>query len=380
MSLVSVPLDAYPYFLQGVIKLLLGTWKDDVRARELLKKHDDDVYDDSNGKNGGRFVIDENLSISKRASASKRSSRAEDNSTAPPSPNEPASPGRIDEKCDRLEEFINVSLTPVECTIVCPTELVDMLFGRELSKTKAVSSSCGVQVLRDRYLAIQIDGDGLDTGSRVLEVSHPLSAAGIPIFFLATYFSDYMLVPEMAMDRVRTALAEKGFTFSESANSYVSPFDSPMPSFQYTSMFDTYKTHPHVDSAERLLLTGARSTDPLVTLAIVKTLVKEPKYFSVSITSGELSFLVDYETSREFPENALLGSTTDFVIPVTLDLRGLPEDITGIVSGVASKLLEQDQKTENTNILNMSYLSTARSGVVLIGEDNLKTAIDAFND
>lgn len=342
-----------------------------MRTRELSKVQ---RYNRSTlTKNGDGLVIDENLSISKRASVSKRSSRVEDNSTAPPSPNEPASPGQIDEKCDKLEEFINVSLTPVECTIVCPTDLVDMLFGRELARLKTSS----VQVLRDRYLAIQIDGDGLDSGSRVLEVSDPLSAAKIPIFFLATYFSDYMLVPEAAMDRVRTALAEKGFTFSESVNSYVSTFESPLP-FQYTSMFDTYNTHPHVDRFERLLLTGARMSDPSITLAIIKTLVKHPKYFSVSITGGELSFLVDYETSREFPENALLGSTTDFVIPVTLDLRGLPEDITGIVSGVASKLLEQDEKTENANI-NMSYLSTAKSGVVLIGEDNLKTAIDAFD-
>lgn len=374
MSLVSVPLDAYPYFLQGVIKLLLGTWKDDVRAQELLRQNNNGKnYSKEDELNNGRssgFVIDENLSISKRAVTSKRSSRAEDNSTAPPSPNEPASPGQIDEKCDRLEEFINVSLTPVECTIVCPTELVDMLFGRQLHLT-------GVQVLRDRYLAIQIDGDGLDTGSRVLGVSHPLSAARIPIFFLATYFSDYMLVPETAMGRVRAALAEKGFIFSESANSYVSTtYESPSLDYP-SSMFDTHTTHPHVDSSERLLLTGARSADPLVTLAIVKTLVKQPKYFSVSNTSGELSFLVDYETSHEFPENALLGSTTDFVIPVTLDLRGLPEDVTGIVSGVASKLLQQ---SDNTNIINMSYLSTAKSGVVLIAEDNLKTAIDAFND
>ncbi|KAA8899167.1 hypothetical protein TRICI_006383 [Trichomonascus ciferrii] len=360
--------------LFGVIKLLLGTWKDDVRAQELLRQNNNGKnYSKEDELNNGRssgFVIDENLSISKRAATSKRSSRAEDNSTAPPSPNEPASPGQIDEKCDRLEEFINVSLTPVECTIVCPTELVDMLFGRQLHLT-------GVQVLRDRYLAIQIDGDGLDTGSRVLGVSHPLSAARISIFFLATYFSDYMLVPETAMGRVRAALAEKGFIFSESANSYVSTtYESPSLDYP-SSMFDTHTTHPHVDSSERLLLTGARSADPLVTLAIVKTLVKQPKYFSVSNTSGELSFLVDYETSHEFPENALLGSTTDFVIPVTLDLRGLPEDVTGIVSGVASKLLQQ---SDNTNIINMSYLSTAKSGVVLIAEDNLKTAIDAFND
>lgn len=365
------------------------------------------------GERQQQFAIDENLSISNKrhyfnhhsstTTSSKRSSRAsdQDNSTTPAtavnSPDEAGSPAHIDEKFDALEEFINVSLTPVECTIVCPSELVDLLFGREL---RLLSGQSGVQIFKEEYLPIQIDGDGLDTGSRVLEVSYPLSTANIPIFFLPTYFSDYMLAPIGTIDRVKSTLVDRGFEFSESANSYVAASPTVNYCFNFTpesrAKFNNYKIQPFVDQNTRLLLTGARSsssTDEAVELAIVRTLVKHPKYFSVSMTSGQISFLVDYETSQEFPEHALLGSTTDFVIPITLDLRKLPEDITGVVSGVASQLLDHSfayneindnnditNNNDNTqnNRINISYLSTAKSGVVMVSEDNINVAFEAF--
>lgn len=78
-------------------------------------------------------------------------------------------------------------------------------------------------------------------------------------------------------------------------------------------------------------------------LSIVNTLIHPPDFFSVTIVNGtEVSFIVNEETAQLFSTEALLGSMTDFVIPISFDFSNLPEDSTGIVAGVASQLYSYD--------------------------------------
>jgi hypothetical protein len=162
---VSIPLEQYPFFAQGVCSLVLGLWKKDIKRQGLVEGLTED---------------------------------------------------EIDEKCEKLEEFYNVSFTPIECSVICATELVGMLFG------KALAIGRGAEQIREEYVAIKVDSDGQDTGERVLEVSAPMTTASISIFFITTYFSDYVLVPVGARDKVVRALDARGFVFSDVANSYVS--------------------------------------------------------------------------------------------------------------------------------------------------------------
>jgi hypothetical protein len=111
-------------------------------------------------------------------------------------------------------------------------------------------------------------------------------------------------------------------------------------------------------------------------LAIVKVLLEPPPYFSLTVSGpSELSFLIDADTAKGFPENTLLGSPTDYVLPMYFDLSELPEDSVGIVAGVASRLLESSADHK----VNMSYLSTAKTGVVLVIEDDVELALGAFS-
>lgn len=81
----------------------------------------------------------------------------------------------------RLKQFVNVSFTPVECSVICPTELVENLFGQALTTHSAT-------ILKETYLAIQIDIAGSNTGPTLLEITAPISNAKIPIFlFRPTY-------------------------------------------------------------------------------------------------------------------------------------------------------------------------------------------------
>lgn len=372
MSLISIPVDAYSYFSNGIFQLLLGTWKDQIRSQAYARPPTE------------AMAAATNLSA-------KRSSRSEDNWNESSGRTDPRSPlFDIDEKISMLEEFVNVSLTPLECSVICPTELVEILFGHELYH---FGQKLNVRVLKDEYLAIEVDGDGQDHGTRVLDLSTPLSIASIPIFFIATYFADYVLVPVSEKSRVIKALKSKGFEFSDVANSYVSLKSSvnsdsdsldnsnsstpvvplsPELDQQVFEIFDRFAVTPQINKQTKLLLTGARTGDTsrdALYLSIIKALLNQPKYFSLTVAAGtEISFLVDSDTADLFPKNTLLGSPTDFVIPVCYDLHLLPEDSTGIVTAVADRLTGNEP-------IHMSYLSTAKSGIVLVSEDDLEHAI-----
>lgn len=73
----------------------------------------------------------------------------------------------------------------------------------------------------------------------------------------------------------------------------------------------------------------------------------------------------------------LLGSKDDILIPITLDLRGLPLESTGIVCGVASRLVGGTTAGLEGPV-EMSYLSTARAGTVMVAEEEIERAIWAL--
>ena len=74
-------------------------------------------------------------------------------------------------------------------------------------------------------------------------------------------------------------------------------------------------------------------------------------------------------------ENVLLGAKEDIMIPIILDLAMLDKDTSGIVCGVAGKLVEGPGVTHP---IDLSYLSTAKTGVVIVAEDDLDDAMHAL--
>ena len=74
--------------------------------------------------------------------------------------------------------FINVSITPVECSIVCSRTLATELFTPVLDSLDAKSRE-QVHISPDDFVVMQVDGEGLDAGQRVLELTSPLALAGM---------------------------------------------------------------------------------------------------------------------------------------------------------------------------------------------------------
>jgi hypothetical protein len=79
--------------------------------------------------------------------------------------------------------FLNVSITPVECSIVCSRELANRFFwplvDRFNNLVKHGDLVDQVQISPDDFAVIQVDGQGLDAGQRVLELTSPLALAGM---------------------------------------------------------------------------------------------------------------------------------------------------------------------------------------------------------
>ena len=125
--------------------------------------------------------------------------------------------------------------------------------------------------------------------------------------------------------------------------------------------------HPSIPNAE-------------IQAGLVKILIDNPRFLSITLTDTEQpSILVEESHIAKFSSpNILLGSQSDVLVPIILDLHDLPLESTGIVWGVAYRLVESDEPGLNKPV-DMSYLSTARAGTVMVAEAELDGALRALS-
>lgn len=216
------------------------------------------------------------------------------------------------------------------------------------------------------------------------------------IFFVSTYFSDYILVPYRAKTQVIEALEKRGFQFEISTETFANPNShhaqfsrcfSPEPSTTsslasppstpppstlnelQTRTFSSLRKNcivPTVDRSLRLVQCAAhrRYTSTASSISILRDaltttlIVDEPRFLSLTLAAADpaasllleqrllprffpSSFSNDDDGSGEEDETGLLlGAKEDVLVPITLDLRNLPLEATGIVCGVASRLAD----------------------------------------
>lgn len=125
-----------------------------------------------------------------------------------------------------LEEkpgFLNISVTPLECSIVCHDTWANTIF-LPIIKQLPKDVAKAVSISKESYVVVRVSSPGMEAGSRVVDLTSPLALAGIPIFFITTYYSDFILVPSRDRQSVVHALLSRGFECPEdSHDSFVSP-------------------------------------------------------------------------------------------------------------------------------------------------------------
>lgn len=334
--------------------------------------------------------------------------------------------------------FVNVSITPNECSIVCPREQAELFFTPLISSLSPTLQK-QVSISHEDYSVITVGGEGLEAGQRVLDLTTPLALAGIPIFFITSYYTDFILVPYSSRTKVIRALEDRGFVFEadsedgeaghmtnpaspllhhhghqrgDSSSSSTDGFNffipiagTPPPTTVSDLQIKTFKTlaknniSPFVDpEIELVTCAGIKNNTPHAShnnftqgklqLGLVKCLTSlpvPPRFFSATLTDTEsISLTLERSLLENFPdggEDVLLGIENPSQVPITLDLTNLPRESTGIVCGVSSRLIEGMQGRVGgimPGVFNMSYLSTSRAGHVIVYEDEVKDAMEAL--
>lgn len=353
-SLIHIPLDIYPSVLQPIIRVLLP-------QTQCLKE-----------------------------------------ATSPPSrENDGLTP-------EDQHGFLNISVNPLECSIVCHESWARNVFRPVIDAlpnhaARAISSS------EDEYLVISVINAGMEAASRVMELTSPLALAGISLFFITTYYSDFILVPRDAQQPVTEALLARGFQLAENGpgNGSKGPYDNgpstPPPETVAELQSRTFNllrkrsVTPYVEDGLRLVQCSGRETahiaaamahhsrrpangsprqtwldnvDTKLYTALVSALVSQPRFLSVTLARDDPpSLLLDRELLGIFGDS-LVGDTEGEMVPIFLDLSGLPFEASGIVCGVAGKLAAEMRECEG-----LSYLSTARAGAVILPGDMVGRAL-----
>lgn len=231
------------------------------------------------------------------------------------------------------------------------------------------------------------------------------------LFFITTYVSDYILVPAKAKATVVRALEDRGFAFERSSETYVNPAGhhrnvsstssistagsplTPPPTniselqAKTFALLNKHQIFPRVDRDIRLVQCMGRrgipqssDTDELgLQLGLTKCLIHQPSFLSLTLTESEAaSILLEKRLLAKFDigsDNVLNGSKEEYLIPITLDLESLPFEATGIVCGIAGRLVGGHSVVQ---AIEMSYLSTAKAGTVMVDENDLERAMQAL--
>lgn len=325
---------------------------------------------------------------------------------------------------DGQHGFLNISITPIEVSIVCHSSWAKNVFEPAIAALPKEAARA-VQVSRSRYTVLSVISAGLDAAGRVMDLTSPLALAGIPIFFISTYYSDFILVPEKERAKVVSALMDKGFELTENQSAFVNPSAygggdrssrsttpprTPPPSSvaelqhrafdllkkrnitpqvfsglelaqcsgrEISPMTDVvYNHHRRGGSRDEDALNWVDSVDSKLYTCIVSALISQPKFMSITLAHEDPpSLLIDKALLPIFGDS-LVGDTEGRQIPIFLDLASLPTEVTGIVCGVAGRLVQEMRMTGSSEL---SYLSTARAGAVILPDKQSTQALDILN-
>ncbi|TEY81563.1 hypothetical protein BOTCAL_0033g00420 [Botryotinia calthae] len=328
---------------------------------------------------------------------------------------------------DEEHGFLNISVTPIECSVVCHKSWAETVF-QPIIDTLPKDEHNQVQISTDSYIVFSVDSTGTDAGQRVMDLTSPLAMAGVPIFFITTYFTDFILVPSKDRHKVGQTLLSRGFEFSEEESAYVvptptshsrgpssnsNPPSTPPPSNIAELQARTFKhlkrrnVKPFVQPGLHLIQcsgrdremkdrpisngngNGTHTSSPLdklntrLYISIISALLHQPTFLSLTISLEEGSSLLLDKSLLPLFGNSIQGDTDEDLVPIFLDLVDLPLESTGIVCGVAGKLVDEmrmnDRPEEEGGCVfgrELSYLSTARAGAVVLSVEGSERALE----
>ena len=176
-----------------------------------------------------------------------------------------------------------------------------------------------------------------------------------------------------------------------------------------------YNIHPSIDKSIHLILcAGSKDPDPELARKLQEDLLQvllattpsnplqatarpespstdqtldfSTRFLSITITANDaISVLLEHSLAQRLG-SSLLGAKQeeDILIPITLDLRDLSMEATGIVCGVAGRLAKEEMTegtspgTEIRSPVEISFLSTVRACTVIVKASDSQRAVAAL--
>ncbi|KAI5970337.1 hypothetical protein CANMA_000690 [Candida margitis] len=403
LSVISISRPKLWIFANSIVQLLYDSIGDEEQHRDSSgssedntdRDDDDDDDEDVDEDETTSGIKDIGVHFAKLSTDFNGSSRKPvDNSSKPQSHPHSAKFPSIEGQEEAPEDyFFHVALTPTECTIVCSTNLSLRFFDQPLKMCQELDYT-DVEILPQQYLSLIVDSDGgYDRSSRILELTKPLSENDISLLYISSHFNDIVLIPSELKERVERILISKHFVFSESSNSFISTYDmdkqeQPALSELHKKTFELLARediHPQIHEKNKVLLTGARPGE--IKYCILKTIklislasTLQPSYFAITRTfSNELSLILPkshkLRSKYGYKSTSTIGSSQDVLVPIAMDLSKLPLNCTGVVAGLANKLI-----ITGGNVLEIGYLSMAKSGIILIPNEDLDLARNTLSE
>ncbi|KAJ3283120.1 Cytosolic arginine sensor for mTORC1 subunit 2 [Borealophlyctis nickersoniae] len=315
----------------------------------------------------------------------------------------------------RRDTFFSYTENSLEISIVADVETVEKHFPKP-----GLPSCPGLVVCEDTFRALQIDSEyGLeDSGERINQLSEPLARAGISIFYLSTYQTDFVFVKEKRLPLVISTLESRDFEFMDLDDLDIdigtSPISTAAPGMSTTPTFPaSYGSVSSCDWATLTLPTGeifdARLLDkklvPGGTLRLVglnREYVESwamkiiriifypdvivdgrrgsrvsdplsPRLFSYTSTEEGISLVADEDVLAQFPDHMIYMSVMPRplrCIQVDLTAQGVEASGTdryGIVYSMADPLAASG--------INLLFLSTFMTSNILVKAQDLPKAL-----
>ncbi len=89
--------------------------------------------------------------------------------------------------------FLNVSITPIECSIVCSKGLARQVFGSGSSQAPEMGTPDPgrATISSEDFVVMSVEGEGLEAGQRVLELTTPLALAGMYVLHVIASLAEH---------------------------------------------------------------------------------------------------------------------------------------------------------------------------------------------
>jgi len=271
------------------------------------------------------------------------------------------------------ERFLSYTDTSVEISIVLDEETV-----KEFPEDT-------LQFSPKLYRALELTSNSDSHSSLVHSMSDPLARAGISIFYISTYETDYTLIPEEdiheAIDCLRKSfpqliIDQQELPTPSHKTSHVNEDFARSRPISFTKKDDNPKKHKLTVCNDHLVLTSVQK-HMLLTVGtyLIKFLFfpeKESRFFSYCETYDTISMILDSDDHEKLKEIAgqSLYSYDDLWQRISVDDGPLGFDESGIVASIVNPLARTG--------INVFYVSTFETDHLLVRMSDVNTAVSTL--